>query len=69
MQTRVILTHDPVAWSAGIAAGERGVFSWNCPYPATSRESWSWSSGYVEGKAKRDGYEYTRIADLKARKS
>ena len=54
------LTHDPAAWDVGFAAGERGVFPFRCPYPATTRQAWSWSSGFIEGKAKRDGYEYSR---------
>ncbi len=54
-----VLTHDRRAWNEGFAAGERGVLYFRCPYPARSKQSWSWSSGHVEGKAKRDGYEYS----------
>jgi ribosome modulation factor len=57
-----VLTHDPRAWQAGFADGERGALHFHCPYPAASTESWSWSSGFVEGKAKRDGYEYSNPA-------
>ncbi len=54
------LRHNKTAWREGFEAGERGIPSTRCPYPATSRDSWSWSSGYVEGKAKRDGFSYSK---------
>ena len=33
----------------GLRAGEQGKAG--CPYPAHSREAWSWQSGFVEGIA------------------
>jgi len=50
------LTQDPKAWAEGFAAGETGKR--NCPYPAGSREAWSWWSRWIEGEAKREGFEY-----------
>jgi hypothetical protein len=51
-----IVTQDPKAWEAGFKAGEQGTPE-RCPYPAGSREDWSWHSGHVEGDAKRRGAE------------
>lgn len=64
-QKSAVLKHDARAWHEGFAAGERGVLSWKCPHPAGSVQSWSWSSGHVEGAAKRDGYSYTMGAKQK----
>ena len=50
------LTQYPKAWAEGFAAGEAGKRK--CPYLAGSREAWSWWSGWVEGGAKREGFEY-----------
>ena len=50
-----ILTQDPKAWCEGFKAGEVGKPR-QCPYPAGSREAWSWHSGQVEGDAKRQGF-------------
>jgi ribosome modulation factor len=53
---------DDAAWSAGYAAGLGGK-SKPCPYPAGSSQSLSWSSGLIEGKAKRDqGFRRPRLA-------
>ena len=49
------LTQDPKAWDEGFKAGEAGKPR-QYPYPAGSREAWSWHSGRVEGEAKRDGF-------------
>ena len=38
------------AWQEGFRAAEEGKAS--CPYPARSREAWSWQSGFVEGIAR-----------------
>jgi hypothetical protein len=43
------LKMDQAAWKEGFRAGEEGKAS--CPYPAHSREAWSWQSGFVEGIA------------------
>ena len=49
---------DPKVWDEGFTAGEKGKSE--CPYPAGSREAWSWYSGKIEGDAKRQGFSYTR---------
>jgi hypothetical protein len=43
------LKMDQAAWKEGFRAAEEGKAS--CPYPARSREAWSWKSGFVEGIA------------------
>jgi len=55
----IILKQDPKAWQEGFDAGERGEPLRRCPYPAKGIDGWSWSSGYIEGKAKRQGYSYS----------
>jgi ribosome modulation factor len=55
----VTLRHDPQAWQCGFDAGEGGRLHGSCPYQAGSTQAWSWFSGFIEGKAKRAGYEYT----------
>ena len=40
-------------WQEGYRAGRPGASVVDCPYPAGTSESWSWSSGYIEGKAAR----------------
>jgi ribosome modulation factor len=47
------------AWIAGFHAGETGRPSRTCPYPAIRFLAWSWHSGYIEGDAKRQGFEYS----------
>jgi hypothetical protein len=49
---RLKLTIDREAWNAGVAAGKAGRRLNACPYPAHSREAWSWQSGFVEGIAR-----------------
>jgi hypothetical protein len=49
---------DRDAWLAGFRTGEAGQRG-TCPHPPASNEAYSWSSGFVEGKAKRDGHEYS----------
>lgn len=44
-----IVTIDKDSWQAGWEAGYAGKPN-SCP---TSMDSYSWSSGYVEGKARR----------------
>jgi hypothetical protein len=57
-------TLDLAAWDAGFEAGFAGARRGldlsegndplnSCPYPVASRESLSWHSGFIEGKAKR----------------
>lgn len=54
------LTIDGDAWNQGFWDGEEGKPRHSCPYPAGSTEAWSWSSGYIEGKAACHGYAATR---------
>lgn len=56
--TRRVLRMDPKAWEEGFKAGEEQKSK--CPYPAESREAWSWYSGHTEGDAKRQGFSYSR---------
>ena len=51
------LTIDVTAWNRGFAAGEQGRPSRSCPYDRGTTESWSWSSGYIEGQAARNGFD------------
>lgn len=44
---------DLDAWDAGLEAGFRGQPLLWCPYPAASKQAWSWYSGFIEGKAER----------------
>ena len=44
---------DLNAYEAGFAAGQSGKPDTSCPYPASTRQAWSWHSGYVEGHARR----------------
>jgi hypothetical protein len=54
------LTQDPAAWKAGFTAGRAG--RGNNPHFTGTREAWSWSSGYVEGEAKREaGFSPPRL--------
>jgi hypothetical protein len=58
-----MIEQNPKAWDEGFKAGEERKP--RCPYPAGSREAWSWQSGQVEGDAKRQGYSYSRGAKPK----
>jgi len=48
-----VLSQDARNWDEGYAAGLSGMCSSSCPYLAGTTESWSWYSGYIEGKAAR----------------
>jgi hypothetical protein len=48
-----IFKQDVKSWHEGYRAGRSGVDTRTCPHPAASTESWSWSSGFIEGKAAR----------------
>ena len=56
------MSQDEHAWARGFDDGELGLPPRACPYASGTTESWSWSSGYVEGKAARNGYAVTRPA-------
>jgi hypothetical protein len=45
------LRQDGCFWQGGYRAGCLGLSA--CPFPAGTAESWSWISGYIEGKAAR----------------
>lgn len=45
------LRQDPCSWERGYRAGYLGLS--DCAFPAGAAESWSWISGYIEGKAAR----------------
>jgi len=45
------LRQDRSSWQRGYRAGCIGLSA--CPFPAGTAESWSWISGYIEGKAAR----------------
>jgi ribosome modulation factor len=54
---------DEAAYRAGYAAGLADDGR-KCPYPASSLGSWSWSSGLIEGQAKREqGFRPPRLLD------
>ena len=48
-----VFRQDTVSWHEGYQAGHRGASLATCPYAAGTNESWSWSSGIIEGKAAR----------------
>ena len=54
------LSMDEHAWNRGFEDGEQGKPLHSRPYPVGTTESWSWSSGYVEGKAARQSYATSR---------
>ena len=48
-----ILRQSARSWLEGYRAGQHRANLANCPYTIGTSESWSWSSGYIEGKAAR----------------
>jgi ribosome modulation factor len=52
--------HDLEAWQRGFADGERGVPKNRCPYAAATPQGFSWWSGWIEGDAKRQGYDVAK---------
>jgi len=56
---------DGQAWDKGFEDGEQGESLFLCPYEPGTTESLSWVSGYIEGKAARNGYSATRAGDRK----
>ena len=54
------LTIDGNAWNRGFWDGELGLPLRSCPYDVGTTERWSWSSGYIEGNAARNGYAVVR---------
>jgi hypothetical protein len=62
-----MLKIDSKSWQEGFAAGEKMLS--NCPYPPVTLQARSWWSGYVEGDAKRQGYEYSNPIERAQEKS
>jgi hypothetical protein len=57
-----LAAQDLDAWNLGFAAGRAGKGV--NPYFARTRGALSWSSGYIEGEAKREaGFLPPRLAD------
>ena len=48
-----VLRQSARSWQEGYRAGQQGANLVDCPHPAGTEDSWSWSSGYIEGKAGR----------------
>ncbi len=57
---------DGQAWDKGFEDGEQGESLFLCPYEPGTTESLSWVSGYIEGKAARNGYSATRAGTRRA---
>ncbi|VVE37225.1 hypothetical protein PNO31109_03962 [Pandoraea nosoerga] len=53
---KIVLRIDPDAWRVGFEAGETGRPMTPCP---ASLDALSYFSGWIEGEAKRQGYEYS----------
>ena len=51
---------DGQAWDKGFEDGEQGMPLCPCPYALGTTDSLSWVSGYIEGKAARNGYSAAR---------
>ncbi|WP_152754257.1 hypothetical protein [Burkholderia cepacia] len=51
---------DPNAWHAGFDAGEAGRAMTPCP---ANLDAFSYFSGWIEGDAKRLGYNYSAGAE------
>ena len=61
MRTRIEI--DGQAWDRGFEDGEQGKALLTCPYATGTTQSLAWVSGYIEGKAARNGYSATRAGD------
>jgi hypothetical protein len=57
---KIVLRIDPNAWRAGFEAGEIGRPMTPCP---AGLDAFSYFSGWIEGDAKRQGYEYSAGAE------
>ena len=60
---------DSQASDKGFEDGEQGMPLCPCPYALGTTESLSWVSGYIEGKAARNGYSATRAGDRQKTRS
>jgi hypothetical protein len=54
---------DGQAWNRGFDDGQQGKPLCSCHYAMGTTESLSWISGYIEGKAARNGYSAARPGD------
>ena len=54
---------DGQAWNKGFEDGEQGEALLSCPCATATTGSLSWVSGYIEGKAARNGYSPARPGD------
>ena len=48
-----VFQQDAASYDSGFKAGRSGLDVSACPHPAGCNESWSWTSGFIEGKARR----------------
>ncbi len=48
-----ILRQSARCWQEGYRAGQHRASLTDCPYTIGGSQSWSWSSGTIEGKAAR----------------
>jgi len=48
------LKEDAQCWYEGYRSGRLGLSLFPCPYPTGTIESWSWTGGHIEGKARRE---------------
>ena len=62
------LSIDGPAWNRGFHDGEAATPLRACPYAAGTTERWSWSSGYIEGEAARNGYIASRPIESQLKK-
>jgi hypothetical protein len=58
----MLLAIDSRSWEEGFTAGEnwKSVPASHNPYAAGSIESYSWLSGWIEGNAKEQGFNYSK---------
>jgi ribosome modulation factor len=60
---------DGQACDKGFEDGGQGKALLSCPYATGTTQSLSWVSGYIEGKAVRNGYSVTRAGDRQMARS
>ena len=51
------IKQDARSWYEGYRAGRLGQGLFKCPHPAGTTESWSWTSGYIEGKDRGEKHQ------------
>jgi ribosome modulation factor len=60
---------DGQVWDKGFEDGQQGKALLSCPYATGTTESLSWVSGFIEGKAARNGYSATSADDRQKARS